>query len=73
MIKVRRRFEYLAKFIQYSHGNAVCRLLRPIYVGKNKEYKIIELPVWHTKYLCESKNDLDNKKLEQFFTINSEK
>jgi hypothetical protein len=58
MIKVRRRFEYLAEFIQYSHGNAVCRLLRPIYVGKNKVYKIIEIPVWHTKYLCESLENL---------------
>jgi hypothetical protein len=47
--KRRRNFDELATFIQYVHGNVQVEL-------KSKE--VVILPIYYTKFVCDSKDDL---------------
>ena len=64
--KQRRKFSNLAIFKEFRNGNAIVDLLRPYKFMK--EY--IEIPLMHTRYLCENVDAIPDKYIK-YFLLNS--
>ncbi|KAA6392608.1 MAG: hypothetical protein EZS28_011869 [Streblomastix strix] len=62
--KKRRQFNEIATFINYSHGNVICELLRPY-----KDIKTVEVPIYYTKKVAESIDTL-HQKYKRTFKLN---
>ena len=65
--KVRRKFNRLARFMNYENGNVRCTVL---YLNGDEgidwnPHRSIVLPIYHTKFLCADEEDIpfDYKKL----------
>ena len=57
--KQRRNFSALATFVRYEGGNAIVKLLKPIPLSeKSVDTSVIAIPVFYTKYVCDSVDDI---------------
>jgi hypothetical protein len=59
--KQRRNFSVLASFLRYEGGNAVVSLLKPIKLHFSGEDQNIVIPIFYTKLVANSINELDQK------------
>ena len=60
--KQRRKFSNLAIFKEFRNGNAIVDLLRPYSFIKS----YIEIPLMHTRYLCESVDKIPDNYIRYF-------
>jgi hypothetical protein len=61
--KVRRGYEYLAQFVSYKNGNVLVQLLNKTLAP---EQKILEVPIYYTRFVAQSKNKIPQAILNAF-------
>jgi hypothetical protein len=64
--KGRRQFNHLAEFVRYNCGNVICRKL-VLRAGQTQvEEKLIEVPVYYTRYVASEIENIPKDYLEEF-------
>jgi hypothetical protein len=61
--KGRRQFNHLAEFVRYNCGNVMCKKLMLRAGQPHVEEKLIEVPIYYTRYVA---NDIDSIPKEYF-------
>jgi hypothetical protein len=66
--KRRRIFNELVEFVEYKNGNVICHPLDRATYGP----RAIEIPIFYTKYLCDSRRNIPRDYRKVFYIRNEE-